>query len=72
MDMILGTGEITRDIFTDNWNKWEPAILKYVDSSKNKPAALKRALRDIDGNTGKANIVFYLFHACIYCTFYNL
>ena len=59
MDMILGTGESTRDIFTNNWNKWEPVILKYANSSKNKPAALKHAFRDIDGTPGKVNIVFY-------------
>lgn len=58
MDMILGTGENSRDLFTSNWQKWEPAILKYASFSKNKPAALKHALRDMDGSPGKAKFVF--------------
>lgn len=60
MDMILGTSESTRDVFTNNWNKWEPAILKYAKSSKNKPAALKHALRDYDGNPGNKDC-FYAY-----------
>ena len=54
MDVILGSNENTKDLFDNNWDQWEPAILKYAKSSKYKPAALKHALRDIDGDPGKS------------------
>ena len=52
MDLILTSDKNTRDLFTENWNKWESAIIKYAAASKNKPAPLKNALRDVDGDSG--------------------
>ena len=52
MDLILTSDKITRDLFTENWNKWENAIIKYAAACKNKPAPLKHALRDVDGDSG--------------------
>lgn len=45
--------EKTRELFEENWNKWEPAVIEYASASKSQPAALKYALRDIDGDSGK-------------------
>ena len=51
LDCILNT-EDTRSLFEQNWKKWEPAVISYSNASKNKPAALKYALRDVDGDPG--------------------
>ena len=45
--------ERSRELFEENWNKWEPAVIEYASASKSQPAALKYALRDVDGNSGK-------------------
>ena len=54
MDTILASTESTHDKFLSSWSKYESAIIQYAVSSKNKSAALKKALRDIDGNPGKS------------------
>ena len=44
MDLIMTSDNNTRDLFTENWNKWENGIIKYAAASKNKPAPFKHAL----------------------------
>ena len=64
MDLIM-TSDNTRDLFTENWNKWENAIIKYAAASKNKPAPLKHALRDVDGDSGIIIIFINVLLMCI-------
>ena len=39
----------SRDKFDRKWELWCPAVIEYALAMKNKPAALKHALRDFDG-----------------------
>ena len=52
MDAILSSSESTYDKFLTAWSKYEPAIIEFSVSSKNKSAALKKALKDANGDPG--------------------
>ena len=52
MDAILSSSESTYDRFSTAWSKYEPAIIEFSVSSKNKSAALKKALKDANGDPG--------------------
>ncbi|XP_065892420.1 uncharacterized protein [Dysidea avara] len=49
LDYVIAE-ENCREKFIDNWLLYQPAIIAYSNAHKNKPAALKDALRDIDGD----------------------
>ncbi|XP_065892856.1 uncharacterized protein [Dysidea avara] len=51
LDYVIAE-ENCREKFIDNWQLYQPAIIAYSNAHKNKPATLKDALRDIDGDAG--------------------
>lgn len=48
------------EIFSENWEKWKPAIIGYSQATNNKPKMLQHVLLDLD--TDDPGVLFSIPH----------